>query len=74
MGEESFHHGASGSDLDDFMWDSWWRKWHRSRFFSEFLGSSLLFIIPACLHTYLSPPHEVCNGLVQAAYYYILGL
>jgi hypothetical protein len=39
----------------------------------EFFGFTLLIIIPPQLHTYLSPPHEVCNTTDQAAQYHTFG-
>jgi hypothetical protein len=42
--------------------------------FSEFFGFPPLITIPPLLHTYLSPPHEVCDSPEQAAHYHTLGL
>jgi hypothetical protein len=62
-----------GSVPGDFIWDSWWREWHRSRFSCEFLGFPLLLIIQSLLYTDLSLPHEVCDSLDQVAHYHTLG-
>lgn len=31
---------------DDFKWDSWWTKWHCSKFFSKLYGFPVLIVTP----------------------------
>jgi len=38
----------------DFMWDSWWTKWHRDSFFLLRLFGLSLLIVPLLLRTDLS--------------------
>jgi hypothetical protein len=63
---------ALGSVLDDIMWDSWWMKWHWSRFFSNPPPPPI--IMPPLLHTHISLPPEVCSNPDQAAHYHCISL
>lgn len=59
---------ASGSVPGDLLWDSW-----RANGLSlSFSGFPLLNFIPPLLHTYLSPPPDVCYSHNHAAQYHNL--
>jgi hypothetical protein len=67
------HRGGLGSRPGQSMWDLWWTKWYCDGFS---LSSSVFpcqYIIPPLLHTYLSPPREVCSSPDQATHYHTLG-
>lgn len=53
---------SPGAQLRVTKWDSWWTKWLRSRYFSEFFGSAALIVIPPLLHANFPLPHEVSGS------------
>jgi hypothetical protein len=59
-----------GSIPGDFKWDSWWMKWHWSRF----SPSSSVFLCESSFHhcsiLICHRPTEVCNSPDQAAVHY----
>jgi hypothetical protein len=63
-----------GFNLGNFMWDSWWMKWHWRTFFLGFFGFPPLIIISVVLHTHLTLLPEMCDSPEQAARYHILSL
>jgi len=55
LGSQSpaFRLGGRGSIPGQSTWDLWWTKWHWYRFFPEYFGFSLVFIIPSVPHAHL---------------------
>jgi hypothetical protein len=65
MAEVACHCRGPGSCPSQSLWDLWWTKWHRDRFFSDFLFRFPIRIIPLGLYTHISSGWWTIGPLVS---------